>query len=366
MKILHINCNFFTNPLHEVMRQVMKKRGLDVTMYVPTQKEYTVDAENVVVRKCFKKNHRFLYFVKQNLIMKALKNAINPKDFDCVHAFTVFTDGNVAYRLKKEYGIPYYVAVRATDCQSFIKRRPYLRFVGRRVLRNADGIYFLSKPYKDQIINKFMPAKDRKEMERKSQIVPNGINPFWFENKYSGHKLPDDEIKIVQVSQIKPIKNIPTTLKAIEKLNEQGYKTKLILVGKKVKEETWNEIKDNPFLDYRGFMNKEELIKIYREADIFVMPSLHETFGMVYAEAMTQGLPVVYTRNEGFDKQFEEGEAGFSVDPLSVDEIVESILKIIKDYDSFSGRIPEMTDKFNWDRIIDIYSENYNKSVGGK
>ena len=38
---------------------------------------------------------------------------------------------------------------------------------------------------------------------------------------------------------------------------------------------------------------------IYRENDIYVMPSIIETFGLVYAEAMSQGLPVIYTRGQG-------------------------------------------------------------------
>jgi len=44
------------------------------------------------------------------------------------------------------------------------------------------------------------------------------------------------------------------------------------------------------------------------------MPSITETFGLVYAEALSQGLPVLYTRGQGFDRQFEEGEVGYAVD----------------------------------------------------
>lgn len=359
MKVLHINCNFVTNGLHNVMRAEMEKKGIDVTMYVPTQKEYESPADNVIIRKCFKKNHRYFYFLKQNNIMKALTDSVDVKSFGFVHAFTVFTDGNVAYRLNRKYGIPYAVAVRETDCHAFIQRRFFLRFVGRRVLRNASKVYFLSEPYKENIVNHFMPRKDREMMEAKSEIIPNGINPFWINNLYTERNLPGDELKIIQVAQIKPIKNIETTLKAVEKLNENGCRAKLILVGKKVKDETYNAIKDSKYLDYRGFMDKEHLIEVYREADIFVMPSLHETFGMVYAEAMTQGLPVVYTRNEGFDRQFEEGEVGFSVNANDVDEVVSAITKIKDNYAELVGRIPGLATKFDWDGIIDKYSEAY-------
>ena len=69
--------------------------------------------------------------------------------------------------------------------------------------------------------------------------------------------------------------------------------------------------------------DKEELIKLYRDSHIFTMPSITESFGLVYAEAMTQALPVVYTKGQGFDGQFPDGEVGYSVEALN--EIVRTV-----------------------------------------
>jgi glycosyltransferase involved in cell wall biosynthesis len=69
-----------------------------------------------------------------------------------------------------------------------------------------------------------------------------------------------------------------------------------------------------------------ELIDIYRANDIFVMPSFTESFGLVYAEAISQGLPVVYSIGQGFDRQFPEGEVGYHADPNSAQSVADAIL----------------------------------------
>jgi glycosyltransferase involved in cell wall biosynthesis len=65
-------------------------------------------------------------------------------------------------------------------------------------------------------------------------------------------------------------------------------------------------------------MPKEKLLNNYRNSDIFIMPSYNETFGLVYIEAMSQGLPIIYTQNEGVDGYFKEGSVGYSVKTLMI------------------------------------------------
>ena len=105
--------------------------------------------------------------------------------------------------------------------------------------------------------------------------------------------------------------------------------------------------------------DKNELLKHYRECDIFVMPSFTESFGMVYAEAMSQGLPVIYTKGEGIDGYFEPGEAGFAVDPGKPEEIVQAVQNITGRYMEISGFCSEKSDLFNRDRIGLMYKELY-------
>lgn len=89
------------------------------------------------------------------------------------------------------------------------------------------------------------------------------------------------------------------------------------------------------------------------------MPSHHETFSLVHAEAMSQGLPVIYSRGQGFDGQFEDGVVGFSVQYDSPEEIAEKVIDIINNYEAISQNCVEKADKFDWDKIAGKYIEIY-------
>ena len=93
------------------------------------------------------------------------------------------------------------------------------------------------------------------------------------------------------------------------------------------------------------------------------MPSKHETFGLVYAEAMSQGLPVIYTKGQGFDGQFPEGEVGFSVAYDDPEEIAMRVKEIIADYGSISKRAVANVHRYDWKGIAQDYSELYSRGV---
>ena len=88
------------------------------------------------------------------------------------------------------------------------------------------------------------------------------------------------------------------------------------------------------------------------------MPSKGETFGLVYIEALTQGLPIIYSINDGiygyFDKSF--GEA---VNPNKMDSISAGIKKIIYNYDKYDFNIKEIIANHNWQEIAKKYLSVY-------
>ena len=107
----------------------------------------------------------------------------------------------------------------------------------------------------------------------------------------------------------------------------------------------------------------EELIEEYRKADVFALLSKTESFGIVYAEAISQGLPILYTKGEGFDNQFEDGFVGYAVDLSKDDDFVQKLEGILKDYEGFSKRALEGTSKFDWKKIGKRYSELYDEVI---
>ena len=100
--------------------------------------------------------------------------------------------------------------------------------------------------------------------------------------------------------------------------------------------------------------DKDKLRNLLRQCDVFSMVSHSETFGLVYIEALSQGLPILYTKGQGIDGVFEEN-VGVGIDSKSSISISNGIKKILEEYDSFV--MPKMSsfNKFSWNYIAKLY-----------
>ena len=273
---------------------------------------------------------RLFFFRKINKCFNALNTRRDIiDDVNCIHAHTLFSDGAVAHRMWKAHGIPYIASIRNTDINTFYRLKPYLKPYADRILYNASSIICLSPSYKEQILSK-VSSKIRSEVEKKTVIVPNGINKYWFDNTCGKRTCTEDgTIRLVTAGQVSKNKNQSTIAKACEILISKGYKVEYHIAGKIEDAGYFALFKDKDFVKYHGSLSKEELCALYRQCDIFVLASRYETFGLVYAEAMTQGLPIIYTRGQGFDGQFPDGKVGFAVPCDDIQNIVAKVFKRI-------------------------------------
>lgn len=205
-----------------------------------------------------------------------------------------------------------------------------------------------------------MPRKLLKEIDGKSFVIPNGIDDFWFKNKNLINKTLDkSRIKLIFVGKINKNKNAVTIQKAMDILLKNGYEVELKIIGEIQDKREFRKIQNNPFTTYHSPMAKEELIEQYRLSDIFVMPSITESFGLVYAEAMSQSLPVIYSKGQGFDEQFEEGKVGSHVLSTSPKSVANGIERVINDYSCIQKNLVKLVDKFSWEEIVKKYKEIY-------
>lgn len=363
MRVLHINCNYIGTTLHQLMNEKLDTMGCENRVFVPTYDRNLAVIKpnsNVCVSECFHKWDRLLFDYKQKKILNAVESQISVGNFDIIHAYTLFTDGNCARILSKKYGIPYVVAIRNTDVNDFFRLMPHLRGRGVQIMCDAAAVIFLSESYRKQVFERYIPQKYKREIQEKTHIIPNGIDDFWFQNKPEARKNIDGKtIKLVYAGRIDKNKNIPTTQRAMEQLRKEGYNVTLTVVGKIQDEAEFQRIQKDQYTEYFPAMPKEKLIDVYRQADIFVMPSFKESFGLVYAEAMSQGLPVVYSKGQGFDGQFEEGTVGYRTSSNSAEECADAIEKIANNYDNISKNCVPCAEKFKWNLICKRYMRVY-------
>ena len=80
---------------------------------------------------------------------------------------------------------------------------------------------------------------------------------------------------------------------------------------------------------------------------------------MLYSEAMSQGLPVIYTRGQGFDGQFADGEVGYAVDCFDANEIADKVIDTVNNYEDVSKRCIKLCGEFDWDKLGKQYRDIY-------
>ena len=254
--------------------------------------------------------------------------------------------------------MPYIVAVRNTDVNTFFKYMVHLRGLGVRILRGAQAVVFLSAAYRDTVLRTYVPAALREEIAAKSVCIPNGIDPFWHRTACPREDYTPP-LHVLYAGVIDKNKNTDATLAAVELLRARGQEVLFTCVGEARDAAAVQALRGKDYVLLLDKADKAALQGIYRQNHVFCMPSLHETFGLVYAEAMSQGLPVLYTRGQGFDGQFPEGEVGFSVDPSDPADIADKLLQCLKDYPARSARAAENSARFNWETIAGRYEALY-------
>ena len=145
-------------------------------------------------------------------------------------------------------------------------------------------------------------------------------------------------------------------------MRKKGYAVTLKIIGDgPQKKEIIHKVeKYKEFIDVFDYIkSKEDLLVEYRSSDIFIMPSFNETFGLVYIEALSQGLPIIYSKGQGVDGYFEEGEVGFGCNPNDVNNIVNCAEKIINNYSVISNNCVKSLSQFKWQNICSAYEKMY-------
>lgn len=373
MNLLNINSYFLSSSVHNTLEISLIEREINVRTYVPIQRDYVIRDEcnlkydkHINIIKCFSKYDRLLFYYKNMKMYRKLISLYEFGEFDLVHAHSLFTNGYLALKLKEIFGIPYVVTVRDTDINVFFKKRKYLKKLGNKILNQAEYVVFLSPSYKTKLINNYVYDSLKLDIEKKSVVIPNPIEQYWLDHSYLKSNNVENKIKIIYVGQINERKNLLKSIEAIKILINRGYKIEFSIIGKNGKSSLEKEFEKNNFINRIGQMSKQELIYQYRQNDIFLMPSITESFGLVYAEALSQGLPVIYTEGEGFDHQFEDGEVGYSVKYWDEMDIANKLEKIIRNYNELINKTTMKSMKFSPHAVSTLLLDIYNNVLNNK
>ncbi len=368
MKILHL-CSYYTgNKLYSKLFSELTRIIDNQTIYIPIRSQKLINKNKIDMQNLeylydliLNKYDRFLYRGKIKKQQRRIEENIpSINAFDTIHAHTLFSDGGTAYLLKQKYGINYVVSIRNTDIHVFYKYGLHLRPFIYKVLKNASAIVFISHAYQKKTFD-LLPSKIVELIRDKSKVIPNGIDEKWFNLAPVVKSESPNKLRLLFTGSLDKNKNLSSVLKLGTLLQSENVDFYLNVAG------------DGPLFDqcrlktkqmgldnrvkFHGNISKEELICIADNSDVFILPSYKETFGISYIEAMSRGLPIIYTRNEGVDGYFPEGKVGYSTDPDDIIEMKDRLNLIVKDYNTFSSNSANEARKFNWQDIALKYFE---------
>ncbi len=227
----------------------------------------------------------------------------------------------------------------------------FIKSVERIMLKNADLIIANSKHTKEEIKGMGIPG------EFIEVVYPGFDLPLSsMERKKSYHTHKGNSIKLLSVANCSPLKGLDTLIEAIHRLDNPAIA--LDVVGddnfdlnycKRIKEKVLACELEKRVI-FHGLMEPKNLSGFYSEADIFVLPPFYESLGIVFAEAMSFGLPIIATNVGGIPELVEDGENGFLVPPGDIDSLVEAIDKLASDAElreRFGRRGYEKSKKLN-------------------
>lgn len=313
--------------------------------------------------RCYQEWNRFFFLLKENKVWNDFKVRYEKEKIDMTFAHSLFSNGYISWKAKREWGIPYIVYIQNTDINVFFKWRVNLRKLGIQILLDADKIIFASNSYFETLIAKYVPIKYKEIIQQKSQIIPYGIEEIFYEIRNPAPISINTKITVIAVGLITRNKNQLNLCKAIKKLVDKGYIINLILIGKVRDKQYLKKILKYDFVEYYSYMKKRNLIEFYQKSNIFALVSHTETFGLVYAEALSQGLPIIYTKGQGFDNQFSNGRVGYHVNCNDIDEIADTLQKVIEKYPDLRNNTLICSEKFRWKNVSEAYHLVYDQVV---
>ena len=214
--------------------------------------------------------------------------------------------------------------------------------------------------------------------EDKLVMIPNGVNTHVYENSENEdceafrvkYALPEEKI-VLYVGRLVYEKGIHVLINAIPKVLGRAN-AKFIIVGSGYMKEQLLNIVRSMKLEHKvlfmGFVDDATLLRLQKCADVSVVPSLFEPFGIVALEAMAAKSPVVVSDTGGLSEIVDHDVTGFKAYPNNPDSLAWGITKILTD-ENYKNYIREnayrkVQEKYDWQKIAQQTKKLYKTVLG--
>ena len=257
-------------------------------------------------------------------------------EFDVIHVHALFSYASlVGAILARRAGVPYILRPHGTLSTWGMKhRRPWLknlsfRLIESSLLKHAEAVHYSTEQEAAEAEqwgqrHELLVAPNPVELyEDSRRIVPRSAT-------FSGRTV------VLFLSRIDPIKGLDLLLPAFARVRRNHPAAVLMIAGDgdpefvaSMRQQSTSLGLDDGIL-WTGFVAAEEKRAAFRDADLFVLPSYSENFGVAVVEAMAAGLPVIVSEGVGIHNMISEAQAGLVI-KCSVDDLAAALDRALSD-----------------------------------
>lgn len=306
----------------------------------------------------------------ETALASTLFNVISNNDLDLLHVHYAIPHASSAYFArqmlrKKGKDIPFITTLHGTDITLVGKDSTYGCVVTFSI-NESDAITAVSDNLRDETFKSFAIEKD-------IQVIPNFVDAkrFHLTNKEHFKKMlaPDGERILAHVSNFRKVKRVEDVLAVFQKVHDK-MPSKLLMIGDGPERQNAEEIcrKMGICYDIRFLGKQDQMEEILNIADLFLLPSQYESFGLAALEAMACGVPVISSNAGGLPEINVHGKTGFLAEVGDVDAMARHAIHILGDDERlqlFKDNALEHAAGFSIERIVPLYEALY-ESVAHK
>ncbi len=369
MKILILNYEFpplgggAGNATKYILKEFSHIKDLEIDLVTSSVEKFKLEQFSSNIRIHYLdigKNPKKLHFqsIKDLLIYskKAYsyikKNLMKKNSYDLCHAFFGIPCGFIA----KKLDIPYIVSLRGSDVPFYNIKYKYLdkfffKNLSKGIWADAKAVIANSSGLKDLALAS-IPNQE-------IGIIFNGIDTNEFIPK-KDYNL-DGKLKILSVGRLIERKGFKYLIEAIKDLDNVS----LSIIGDGPDLEYLKELSNGLDINFLGLIEHDDLGKLYKDYDLFILASLNEGMSNTVLEAMSAGLPLILSDTGGTRELIKDH--GFVVPTHNSEEIHKAITKYLNNpklLEVYGRESREKALQMNWKSVSKQYLKEYKKAIG--
>src|SRR5436190_2146045 len=308
----------------------------------------------------------FDYPPYETALASSMVDVIKNNNLDLLHVHYAIPHASAAFMakqiLKKEgKNIPVITTLHGTDITLVGRDKTYAPVVTFSI-NESDAITAVSNNLRDETYKHF-------KIEKEIEVIVNFVDVSRFNRKpidaFKKMIAPNGERVLMHASTFRKLKRIPDVIKIFKEVNDK-IPSRLMLVGDGPERPAAEDLcRELNLCDEIRFVGKQEQMEdILAIADLFLLPSEYESFGLAALEAMAAGVPVVSTNAGGLKEINIDGETGYMAHVGDVLSMSRKALDILKDDDTlnvFKKKAAEHARKYDIANIVPLYEKLYER-----